>query len=76
MILAVTAAFLAAAPASEPVKTAQKDPMVCTSETPVGTRLPVRVCMRKSERDRLQRDSRTSLEEIQAKSKGPIKTNE
>jgi hypothetical protein len=73
IVVLAAGALLAAATPPQPAK-AEKDPLVCKSETPVGTRLPQRVCVRKSERERQQRESRTSLEDVQTRSKGPVKT--
>ncbi|HEY0649774.1 hypothetical protein [Phenylobacterium sp.] len=47
------------------------DPLVCRSETPIGSKLPVKVCVRKSDRDRQKRDSQEALQLIQRRSDGP-----
>lgn len=52
----------------------RKDPIVCKSETPIGSRLPQKTCMLKSERDRLRADARKRLEDIQTSSHGPFKS--
>ena len=81
MLVALAAAFVlaqAAVAAEAPAATQAppaRDPIVCKSETPIGSRLPQRSCMRKSERDRLQRESRKRLEDIQSASGGPVKTD-
>lgn len=64
------AAPTAGAPAATPTKAAD-DPLVCRSETPIGTKLPKRTCIRKSERDRQKRESREALELYQRRSDGP-----
>jgi len=81
MIVALAAAVAlaqAAAPATgaPPAKSGPeaKDPVICKSETPIGSRLPQKTCMLKSERDRLRRESRKRLEDIQSASEGPFKT--
>lgn len=51
------------------------DPMVCRSETPIGSKLPVKVCVRKSDRDRQKQDSQEALQLIQRRSDGPMKTD-
>ena len=51
------------------------DPLVCRSETPIGSKLPVKTCLRKSERDRQKRDSQETLQLIQRRSDGPVKTD-
>jgi len=53
----------------------QADPLVCKSETPIGSKLPVKHCVRKSERDRQERDSQEALQLIQRRSDGPMKTD-
>jgi hypothetical protein len=53
----------------------EADPLVCRSETPIGSKLPVKHCMRKSERDRQKRDSQETLQLIQRRSDGPVKTD-
>ena len=82
MIVAFAAAAVlaqAAAPAtgSPPMKAdgAAKDPIVCKSETPIGSRLPQKTCMLKSERDRLRRESQKRLQDIQTAGQGPFKTD-
>lgn len=66
-----------AAPAGDaakpPAKVAPKDPLVCRSETPIGSKLPVKTCMLKSERDRQKQDSQEALQLIQRRSDGPSK---
>jgi hypothetical protein len=64
------AAAPAGAPATAPPKAAD-DPLVCRSETPIGTKLPKRTCIRKSERDRQERESKDALQLIQRRSSGP-----
>ena len=81
MLAALSIAVLLAqgTPAAEPAAKAAapaKDPIVCRSETPIGSRLPQKTCMLKSERDRLKRESRKRLEDIQTSSHGPFKTDE
>jgi hypothetical protein len=81
--VAFLALFALAAPASaaEPApsaplplaKAAEKDPLVCRSETPIGSKLPVKTCIRKSERDRQARDSQEALQLIQRRADGPSK---
>ena len=61
----------AAASAAAPAKAAENDPLICRSETPIGTKLPKRTCIRKSERDRQKRESRDALQLMQERSKGP-----
>ena len=57
-----------------PLKAApEADPLVCRSETPIGSKLPVKTCVRKSERDRQKRDSQEALQLIQRRSDGPVK---
>lgn len=76
MIIALAAVVLLspAAPAARAAATpAAKDPIVCKSETPMGSRLPRKSCMRTSERDRLRRESRKTLEDIQSAGDGPFK---
>jgi hypothetical protein len=51
----------------------EPDPLVCKSETPIGSKLPVKHCVRKSERDRQKRDSQETLQLIQRRSDGPMK---
>ena len=53
----------------------EADPLVCKSETPIGSKLPVKHCVRKSERDRQKLDSQESLQLIQRRSDGPMKTD-
>jgi hypothetical protein len=53
----------------------EPDPLVCKSETPIGSKLPVKHCVRKSERDRQKRDSQETLQLIQRRSDGPMKTD-
>jgi hypothetical protein len=53
----------------------EADPLVCRSETPIGSKLPVKHCVRKSERDRQKRDSQETLQLIQRRSDGPVKTD-
>jgi hypothetical protein len=53
----------------------EADPLVCKSETPIGSKLPVKTCLRKSERDRQKRDSQEALQLIQRRSDGPVKTD-
>jgi hypothetical protein len=65
------------APAAQPAqaaKPAEKDPLVCTSAKPMGSMLPIKTCVRKSERARQERDSREALQSIQRHSEGPFKT--
>jgi hypothetical protein len=52
---------------------AETDPLVCRSETPIGSKLPVKTCIRKSERDRQKRDSQEALQLIQRRGDGPVK---
>lgn len=61
--LATTAPATVAKPAD--------DPMVCRSETPIGSKLPKRTCIRKSERDRQKRESQDALQLLQHRSDGP-----
>lgn len=56
--------------AATPTKAAD-DPLVCRSETPIGSKLPKRTCIRKSERDRQKRESQDALQLIQRRSDGP-----
>lgn len=49
-----------------------EDPMICRSEAVIGSRLPVRTCMRKSARELLTRRSREAAEEVQTRSRGPF----
>jgi len=53
----------------------EADPLVCRSETPIGSKLPVKHCVRKSERDRQKRESQEALQLIQRRSDGPVKTD-
>ena len=69
----VSGASVEGAVLAKPV--AQEDPIVCRSETPIGSKLPVKVCVRKSERDRQKRDSQEALQLIQRRSDGPVKTD-
>ncbi|WP_296597642.1 hypothetical protein [Phenylobacterium sp.] len=78
MIIALAAGLIlaqAADSAAPPAKSAApaKDPIVCRSEMPIGSRLPQKTCMPKSERDRLKRESRKRLEDIQTAGSGPFK---
>ena len=63
----------AAAPSAPAIAAPAKtdDPMVCRSETPIGSKLPQRICVRKSERDRQRRESEEALQLIQRRSEGP-----
>ena len=63
----------AAEAATPPAKAAPKDPLVCRSETPIGSKLPVKTCMLKSERDRQKQDSQEALQLIQRRADGPSK---
>lgn len=57
-----------------PVKGARDaDPLVCRSETPIGSKLPVKTCIRKSARDRQKRESQETLQLIQRRADGPVK---
>ena len=63
--------------ASPPPKTAaeaEKDPLICRYETPIGTRLPKRVCANRSVREEAERLSRDAAEQVQRNSRGPYKT--
>ncbi|THD79407.1 MAG: hypothetical protein E7812_10080 [Phenylobacterium sp.] len=60
---ATPAAAVAAPAAAVPAKDA--DPMVCKKETVVGSRLPTKVCMRKSEADLRRQHDRDAVEGIQ-----------
>lgn len=51
------------------------DPLVCRSETPIGSKLPVKTCVRKSEHDRQKRESQEALQLIQRRADGPVKTD-
>lgn len=51
------------------------DPVVCRAETPIGSKLPVKVCVRKSDRDRQKQDSQEALQLIQRRADGPVKTD-
>lgn len=68
---AAPAAPATQAPAAAPPAAAADDPMVCRSETPIGTKLPKRTCIRKSERDRQKRESQDALQLLQQRSDGP-----
>jgi hypothetical protein len=70
----VTGASVEGAVPAKPA--AEADPLVCRSETPIGTKLPVKVCIRKSERDRQKRDSQEALQLIQRRAGGPVKITE
>jgi hypothetical protein len=74
---AVLAQASTPATGSPPTKAggAAKDPIVCKSETPIGSRLPQKTCMVKSERDRLRHESQKRLQDIQTAGKGPFKTD-
>jgi parvulin-like peptidyl-prolyl isomerase len=88
-LMAESAAAQPAAPAPAPVVVANPtvegyappkapkdpDPLVCRSETPIGSKLPVKVCVRKSDRDRQKQDSQEALQLIQRRSDGPMKTD-
>ena len=60
---ATPAAAVAAPTAAPPAKDA--DPLVCKKETVVGSRLPVKTCMHKSEADQRRQHDREGLEGIQ-----------
>jgi hypothetical protein len=61
----------ASGPATAPAKAVDDDPLVCRSETPIGTKLPKRTCIKKSERDRQKRESQEALQLYQRRSDGP-----
>jgi hypothetical protein len=73
ILLAGILAQATAAPASV-TGTVEKDPLVCRTETPVGSRLPQKVCLRKSVREQMRRDSRKVLQDVQQSGDGPFKT--
>ena len=80
LALAAPAADTSSAPPSPPATAAAPpaakpadDPLICRSETPIGTKLPVKTCIRKSERDRQKRESQDALQLIQRRSDGPTK---
>jgi hypothetical protein len=52
----------------------EKDPVICHREMPLGSRLPQKVCARRSAAEQQQRDSRRTLEDIQTRSRGPFAT--
>ena len=60
---ATPAAAVAAPQAAAPAPDA--DPLVCKKETVVGSRLPTKVCMHKSEADARRQHDRENLEGIQ-----------
>ena len=70
----VSGASVEGAVLAKPV--AEEDPVVCRSEIPIGSKLPVKVCVRKSDRDRQKRDSQEALQLIQRRSDGPVKLDE
>jgi hypothetical protein len=61
-----------AAQASPADKAADKDPVICHQVMPLGSRLPQKVCARKSAMEQQQRDSRHTLEDVQTRSRGPF----
>jgi hypothetical protein len=73
-VLAQAAAPATASPAMN-ASAATKDPVVCKSETPIGSRLPQKTCMLKSERERMRRESQKRLQDIQTAGRGPFKTD-
>ena len=63
---AAAAAAVAPAPAAA-TKAAEADPMICKSEAILGSRLPKKVCMRKSEaeaRTRRDQDATAKIERM------------
>jgi hypothetical protein len=70
--VAAPAAAPAAASAATPAKKPEADPLICRDQTPLGSRLPQRVCRRKSEIERAQRVSRSLTEDAQTRSRGPF----
>ena len=42
-----------------------EDPLICENYIPAGTRVARRICIRKSERDRIRQESQTITEENQ-----------
>jgi hypothetical protein len=74
-----------AQPAEEPAPAAQvapeaqppepKDKVVCRREIPLGSKLPVTRCERKSVIDEDRRRGRDFLEDVQIKSRGPFLTD-
>lgn len=69
--LLAAAAPPAAAATPAPAAKAATDPVVCRWETPIGSKLSKKVCVRKSELDRQERESREALQLIQRRSLGP-----
>lgn len=88
-VLSLALSLLAAAPAAQPASgasaaaptpaakaatEAEKDPLICRYEAPIGTRLPKRVCANRSVREEAERLSRDAAEKVQRNSRGPYKT--
>ncbi|HEX7946256.1 MAG TPA: hypothetical protein VF495_16425 [Phenylobacterium sp.] len=86
IVLAVAASVMAQAsapPPSEPAQSSappaasaaqppEKDPVICKSVMPLGSRLPQKVCARKSTLEQQARDGRRTVEDVQARSRGPF----
>ena len=69
---AVPPAAQAAPNPAEAGKPPAKDPVICRQEMPLGSRLPQKVCARRSGMEQQRQDSRRTLEDIQTRSRGPF----
>ena len=58
--------------AAQAANAPDKDPVLCHRVTPVGSRLPQKVCARKSILEQQKRDGRRVVDDIQAHSHGPF----
>ena len=69
---AVPPAAQAAPNPAEAGKPPAKDPVICRQEMPLGSRLPQKVCARRSAVEQQEREGRRTLEDIQTRSRGPF----
>jgi hypothetical protein len=65
-IILAAASVAAAEPAPTQTAAAKpKDEVVCHNEVVAGSRLPVKVCLRRSQKEQMSQDGRDTVEKLQ-----------